>query len=172
MVKVAVLDDWQDVARGSADWSPLMKIAEVVFFGEAFADEGDAAEKLADFGIVLSMRERTKFPKSLIERLPNLRMLGITGERNLSLDVEACTERGIVVCHTTSSGRARAATAELALGLMLTAGRGIAMADANMREGKFQRGLPVGMSFAGKTIGVLGLGKLGSCMARYCGRWG
>ncbi len=91
MTKVAVLDDWQDVARGSTDWSPLITRAEVMFFEQAFNDEEDAAEKLADFEIVLSMRERTPLPGSLINRLPKLRMLGITGSHNLSLDTTACT---------------------------------------------------------------------------------
>ena len=79
MTRVAVLDDWQGVARGAADWSPLQARAEVVFFADAFADEDDAAAKLADFEIVLSMRERTPLPGSLINRLPKLRMLGMTG---------------------------------------------------------------------------------------------
>ena len=91
MIKVAVLDDWQRVARSSADWSALLARAEVVFFAEAFDDEDDAAAKLADFEIVLSMRERTTLPASLIDRLPKLRMLGITGAHNASLDTQACT---------------------------------------------------------------------------------
>jgi len=81
MTQVAVLDDWQGIARSSTDWSPLMARAEVIFFPEAFRDEDDAAEKLTDFEIVLSMRERTPLPASLIDRLPKLRMLGITGAR-------------------------------------------------------------------------------------------
>src|ERR1700689_3672443 len=101
MTKVAVLDDWQGVARGSADWSPLLARAEVVFFARAFDNEDDAAAKLADFEIVLSMRERTPLPASLINRLPRLRMLGIRGALNASLDTEACTARGIPVCSTT-----------------------------------------------------------------------
>ena len=107
MTRVAVLDDWQGVARSSADWSPLKARAEVVFFEEAFDDEDDAAAKLADFEIVLSMRERTPLPASLIDRLPKLRMLGITGARNLSLDVAACTARGVVVCNTTGASAQR-----------------------------------------------------------------
>jgi phosphoglycerate dehydrogenase-like enzyme len=88
--QVAVLDDWQGVARGAADWTALQKRAEVVFFSDAFADQEDAASKLADFDIVLSMRERTPLPASLINRLPKLKMLGMTGARNLSLDTAAC----------------------------------------------------------------------------------
>src|ERR1700735_3305033 len=117
MTRVAVLDDWQGVARGSADWSPLQARAEVVFFAQAFDNEDDAARKLADFEIVLSMRERTPLPGSLINRLPKLRMLGITGARNATLDMPACTARGIVVCHTVGGSGTQAATAELALGL-------------------------------------------------------
>src|SRR3954447_8236294 len=166
MTKIAVLDDWQGVARTSADWSPLMAKAEVVFFNRAFDDEVDAAEKLADFDIVLSMRERTPLPGSLIDRLPKLCMLGITGASNRSLDVSACTARGIVVCNTGTA--ARGATAELALGLLRAAARAIPAADANIRAGRFQEGLPVGLSLAGKTIGIVGLGSLGSLMARYC----
>jgi phosphoglycerate dehydrogenase-like enzyme len=166
MPKVAVLDDWQGVARNSADWSPLMAVAEVVFFGHAFDDEDSAVHSLTDFDIILSMRERTPLPGSLIDRLPKLRMLGITGASNRSLDLSACTTRHIVVCNTGSA--ARDATAELALGLLLAAARAIPAADANIRAGRFQEGLPVGLSLAGKTIGIVGLGRLGSCMARYC----
>jgi phosphoglycerate dehydrogenase-like enzyme len=112
------------------------------------------------------MRERTPLPGSLIDRLPKLRMLGITGSSNRSLDVSACTARGVVVCNTGTA--ARGATAELALGLLLAAARAIPAADANIRAGRFQEGLPVGLSLAGKTIGIVGLGSLGSLMARYC----
>lgn len=168
MSKIAVLDDWQGIARSSADWSRLLAHAEVVFFSQAFQDEDDAAEKLSDFEIVLSMRERTPLPASLINRLPKLRMLGITGARNASLDTPACTARGILVCNTSGGAGGQAATAELALGLLLAAARAIPAADANIRVGRFQEGVPVGISLAGKTIGIIGLGRLGSHMAYYC----
>jgi phosphoglycerate dehydrogenase-like enzyme len=167
MTKVAVLDDWQGVARTSADWSPLQARAEVAFFPKAFDNEDDAARQLAEFDIVLSMRERTPLPASLINRLPKLRMLGMTGARNASLDSAACTARGIVVCNTTGGGNSEAATAELALGLLVSAARAIPAGDANIRAGKFQEGVPVGHTLAGKTLGVIGLGRLGSHMARY-----
>jgi phosphoglycerate dehydrogenase-like enzyme len=167
MTKVAVLDDWQGVAKTSADWSPLQARADVVFFAKAFDNEDDAARQLADFDIVLSMRERTPLPGSLINRLPKLRMLGMTGARNASLDTPACTARGVVVCNTTGGGNNEAATAELALGLLLAAARAIPAGDANIRTGKFQEGVPVGRVLAGKTLGVIGLGRLGSHMARY-----
>jgi phosphoglycerate dehydrogenase-like enzyme len=168
MAKVAVLDDWQGVAQTSADWSKLMARAEVTFFAHAFANEDEAAAKLADFDIVLSMRERTPLPASLINRLPKLRMLGMTGARNASLDTAACTARGIVVCNTQGGGSNEAATAELALGLLLAAARGIPTGDANLRaHGKFQEDVPVGITLAGKTLGLIGLGRLGGHMARY-----
>jgi phosphoglycerate dehydrogenase-like enzyme len=167
MPRVAVLDDWQGVAESSADWSLLFARAEVMFFEQAFADENEAAHKLADFEIILSMRERTPFPASLISRLAKLKMLGITGSQNRSLDLSACNARGVLVCNT-GLGSGQAATAELALGLLLAAARAIPAADANMRAGRFQQGLPVGISLAGKTIGIIGLGRLGSAMARYC----
>jgi phosphoglycerate dehydrogenase-like enzyme len=168
MTRVAVLDDWQGVASSSADWSQLLSRADVVFFPQAFDDEDAAAAALADFEIILSMRERTPLPGSLISRLPKLRMLGITGARNASLDTAACTARGIPVCNTGGGTGAQAATAELALGLLLAAARAIPAADANMRSGRFQEGLPAGISLAGKTIGIVGLGRLGSYMAGYC----
>lgn len=168
MTRVAVLDDWQGVARGAADWTPLTARAEVVFFADAFADQDDAAAKLADFEIVLSMRERTPLPGTLINRLPKLRMLGMTGARNLSLDTPACTARGVVVCHTQGGGYADSATAELALGLLISAARGLAVGDAVIRAGGFQMGVPVGIGLAGKTLGVIGLGRLGGYMAAYC----
>ena len=166
--KIAVLDDWQGVARGAADWSALDARADVTIFQEAFADEDDAVAKLADFDIVLSMRERTPLPATLIDRLPKLRMLGMTGARNASLDTPACTARGIPVCATHGGGYADSATAELALGLLLAAARGIPRGDANMRGGAFQMGVPVGIGLAGKTMGMMGLGRLGGYMATYC----
>lgn len=167
MKKVAVLDDWQGLARRCADWSALEARSEVVFFGQAFESEDAAAQKLAEFDIILSMRERTPLPASLIERLPRLRMLGITGVQNRSLDLVACTAKKIMVSNTVGQGRHRDSTAELALGLMLAVARSIPAADANMRAGRFQEGLPAGMSMSGKTIGIVGLGKLGIQMARY-----
>lgn len=168
MTKVAVLDDWQGIAREATDWSVLQSRAEVVFFADAFADEDDAVAKLRDFEIVLSMRERTPLPASLINRLPNLKMLGMTGARNMSLDTAACTARRIPVCNTQGGGYADSATAELALGLLISAARGLAVGDAVIRAGGFQLGVPVGIGLAGKTIGLIGLGRLGSYMGAYC----
>ena len=166
MVKIAILDDWQGVARKSADWSRLAARAELEFFADAFASEDDAARALEDFDILLTMRERTAFPETLIRRLPRLRMIGVTGPSNPLLDLEACARQGVTVCNTPPS-QALYATAELALGLMIAAARAIPVADKTMRAGGFQRGVPVGMNLAGKTLGVVGLGRLGARLARY-----
>jgi phosphoglycerate dehydrogenase-like enzyme len=167
MTKVAVLDDWQGVARGSADWVPLEARAEVVFFREAFESEDAAVAALGSFEIILTMRERTPLPASLINRLPKLRMLGITGNHNPSLDVAACVARGIVVSNTVAGSGGSTATAELALGLLIAAARAIPAGDAAMRRGGFQDGVPVGIALAGKTLGVIGLGRIGSQMAAF-----
>ncbi len=168
MAKIAILDDWQDVARESADWSALAARAELTFFADAFGSQDEAADALADFDILLTMRERTAFPETLIRRLPKLRMIGITGAYNASLDVAACERQGVTVCNTAGGGPgAPFATAELALGLLIAAARAIPAADAALRAGGFQRGVPVGRGLAGKTLGVVGLGRLGARMARY-----
>jgi len=167
-MKIAILDDWQDVARSYADWSPLASRAHLTFFADAFDTEDEAAAALADFEILLTMRERTAFPETLLRRLPKLRMIGITGAQVATLDLEACSRLGIVVCGTAGGGPgAPLATAELALGLLIAAARGIPAADATMRAGAFQRGVPVGLSLAGKTLGIVGPGRLGTRMARY-----
>jgi phosphoglycerate dehydrogenase-like enzyme len=167
LAKIVILDDWQDVARSSADWSRLTARADLVFFADAFASEDEAAIGLADFDILLTMRERTAFPETLIRRLPKLRMISITGGSNASLDVAACTRQGVAVCNTTGGGGAPYATAELALGLMIAAARAIPTADRTMRAGGFQNSVPVGMGLAGKTLGIVGLGRLGAQLARY-----
>jgi phosphoglycerate dehydrogenase-like enzyme len=163
-VKIAIIDDWQLVARSSADWSTLTARAELVFFADAFSSEDDAALALANFDIILTMRERTAFPQSLISRLIKLRMIGITGPSNPTVDVAACTRQGVTVCNTRSN--ALYATAELALGLMIAAARAIPAADKIMRAGGFQYGVPVGMGLADKTLGIVGLGRLGARLAR------
>ncbi len=166
MIRLAVLDDWQGVARSIVSWQPLEGRAEIVFFDGAFESEEDAALALAPFDIVLAMRERTAFPATLIDRLPRLKMIALTGARSWTLDAAACTARGIVVSRT-GGERAVSATAELALGLMLAAARAIPVADASMRDGRFQQGVPAGVILEGRTLGVIGLGKIGSRMARY-----
>ena len=166
MMRVAVLDDWQGVAPASADWTALRAAAEVVFFKQAFADEDDAAAQLADFDVLMAMRERTPFPASLVRRLPKLKMFGLTGHRAASVDMVALAAQGVTIC-TTGGGANGAGTAEIALALMLAAARHLPAADAAIRAGGFQAGVPAGIELAGKTLGLLGLGRLGQLMARY-----
>jgi phosphoglycerate dehydrogenase-like enzyme len=166
MTRIAVLDDWQRIAQKSADWTSLMARAEVVFFDTAFASEDDAAEKLADFDILMAMRERTAFPASLVRRLAKLRMLTMTGHRAARIDTAALIGQGVTVCFTGGADNGEG-TAELALGLMLAAVRRIPCGDAAIRGGGFQHGVGVGFMLTGKTLGVIGLGRLGSLMARY-----
>lgn len=166
MRKVAVLDDWQNIARQSADWSALTARAEVVFFDTAFASEDEAADKLADFDILMAMRERTPFPTSLVSRLPKLCMFNLTGQRASSIDMAGLIKRGVTVCYTGGGGTGEQ-TAQLALALMLAAARDIQAGGAAMRDGRFQDGVKGGVVLAGKTLGVIGLGRIGSLMARY-----
>jgi phosphoglycerate dehydrogenase-like enzyme len=163
---IAVLDDWQGVARQSADWSALAERAALTFFAEPFGGEDEAVTALAPFDIIMSMRERTPFPASLVARLPRLRMLSVTGPRNRAVDLASLTARGIVVTRT-EAGEDGSATAELALALMLAAARHVAAGDATIRAGGFQTGIPQGMVLRGRTLGLIGLGRLGSLMAGY-----
>jgi phosphoglycerate dehydrogenase-like enzyme len=165
-MKIAILDDWQNAARASADWTALERRAELTFFATPFGSEDAAAEALADKKIIMAMRERTPFPASLIARLPALKMFNMTGRRARLIDMAAMAARGIVVS-TTGGGDDGAATAELALGLMLAVARGVPQGDVAIRSGKFQAGTKAGMDLAGKTLGVIGLGRIGQSMARY-----
>ncbi len=160
-MRLSILDDYQGVALGMADWSPLRGRVDIVVERKPFADEDAAARALADSEIVAAMRERTPFPRSLVERLPNLKLLNTTGMRNASFDLAALRDRGVVVCGTEGGGLD---TAELAWGLILGAARRIAEDHLSMREGLWQT--RIGNRLEGKTLGVLGLGRLGSAVAR------
>ena len=165
-MRIAVLDDWQRVARTSADWTPLLARGDVEFFSAPFLDEDEAARRLAPFEIILSIRERTPFPPSLVARLPNLRMFGLTGYRAGLIDLAGMIARGITVCFT-GGGPGVASTAELALTLMLAAARHVPAADAAVRDGRFQQGTEVGHVLEGKTLGLVGLGRIGARVGSY-----
>jgi phosphoglycerate dehydrogenase-like enzyme len=167
-VRIAVTDDWQNAARDVADWSELEKRAEVVFFQRNYsaADEDQAARDLADFDIILPTRERSRFAETLIARLPRLKMMSLTGTRAPNVDQDACTKRGIV-CTFTSGGHSPAPAAEMTLALLLAAARKIPQGDAAMRAGRFQEGIPPGINLEGRTLGLVGLGRIGQYMARY-----
>ena len=161
-MKVAVLDDYQSVAADFADWSSLPSGVEVSFFADHLNEEGALAERLADFDVVMGMRERTAFPRSLLQRLPKLRCLITTGARNASFDMEAATELGITVCGTQGAGEG---PTELTWGLIIGLLRRISEEDRLTRaEGKW--GSYVGTGLQGKTLALLGLGHIGSLVAR------
>ena len=160
-MKVAVLDDYQSVAESMADWSQLPPGAEVAFFSDHLTDESALAERLGGFDVVVGMRERTPFPRSLLERLPKLRLLVTTGRRNASFDIAAATELGVAVCGTDGAGEG---PTELTWGLIIGLLRQIPLEDRRSREGRW--GTTVGVGLKGKTIGLLGLGHIGSLMAR------
>ncbi len=164
-MKVAIIDDWQEAARRNADWTQLAARAELQFFVEPFETVDAAATALADFDVIVPMRERTRLQLDLLERLPRLRLLALTGSGVRHVDVDYCNRHGILCCG--SGGRSPASTAEFALGLMLTAARNIAACDANMRSGRFQHGLPLGIALEGKTLGVIGVGRIGTRVASY-----
>ena len=164
-MRVSILDDYQGVALGMADWSPVRaRGIDIAVERFPFVDEDAAVRALADSEIVCAMRERTPFPQQLIDRLPRLKLLITTGMRNASFDMAALKAKGVTVCGTGGPGGGNEDTAELAWGLILGAARRIAEDHAFMRQGGWQT--RVGHRVAGKTIGCLGLGRLGSAVAR------
>src|SRR5215218_6634370 len=161
MHRIAVLDDYQSVAADFTDWSQLPEPAEVVEFHDSVPDPEALVARLANFTVVIAMRERTRFSREVLERLPDLKLLVTTGMRNKSIDVEAATELGITV---TGTGFHPTATPELAWGLILATLRHIPQEDAGMRAGGWQQ--TIGGDLAGSTLGVVGLGRIGSQVAR------
>jgi phosphoglycerate dehydrogenase-like enzyme len=165
-VRIAVLDDYQDVAREYADWSSLPDDAELSVFHDHLTDHDELVRRLEPFEVVAVMRERTPFPRALIEALPNLKLLVTTGMRNASIDLAAASERGVVVSGTGSGARDDrpwGPTAELTWGLIFAVTRHIPVEDRNLRAGGWQH--TVGVELGGRTLGVLGLGRLGSQVA-------
>jgi len=162
MAKIALLDDYQNVALKMADWSGLQAKHQITVFSQHLGSEEAVAKALSDFEVIGIMRERTPFPRTLLERLPNLKLLVTTGLRNASVDVKAAKERGIVVSGTESGGHA---TAELAFALLLSLARNLPTELDNMRQGRWQT--TVGRDVRGKTLGLLGLGRLGSEVAKF-----
>jgi D-3-phosphoglycerate dehydrogenase len=159
-MKLAVLDDYQRLALKSADWRSL-KGVQVKVFDAPFASPDDAARKLKPFDILCLMRERMPFPRQLVEKLPNLKFVSLTGRRAGSLDSKALAERGIPVSHT-GAGNGTASTVELTWGLILAAARNLEQANRNMRAGKWHQALPAGTALQGKTLGLIGAGGIGA----------
>ncbi|BBY13148.1 D-2-hydroxyacid dehydrogenase family protein [Mycobacterium marseillense] len=173
MPKVAILDDYAGVALQVADWAPVQMRSDVTVF-DRHLSEGAAAEALRPFDVVCTLRERMAFPSTLIARLPNLKLITIVGTSLPNLDMGAATERGVAVAHSDFAlPRFRAmrdATPELAWGLMIATVRRLAEEHRNMRDGGWQSA--AGMTLAGKTLGLLGLGRVGKRMAEYAKAFG
>ena len=160
--RVAVLDDYQEVALSSADWSAIVGRADVTVFTDHIADRGELAGRLAPYEVIVAMRERTPFPAALLEQLPALKLLITTGMRNASFDLAAASRRGVTVCGTGGSGPG---APELAWGLIMALVRNIPQEDALVRAGGWQAA--VGRELDGRTLGLLGLGRIGQRVARY-----
>src|SRR5215467_1929669 len=157
MVRAAILDDYQNVAMDFADWSRVAKDVEIKVFNKPFASQEEAIKALQGFAIIGGMRERTPFPRKVIEALPDLKLLITTGARNNSFDVKACSERGITVCGTGVMG---SPTTGIAFGLILELTRRIGFENARLKAGAPWQ-VTIGRDLEGLTLGVLGLGKLG-----------
>ena len=158
---LAVLDDYQNVALSLADWSVLDGRASVTVFNDHLADADAVVERLQPFDIVCVMRERTPLTRTIIERLPRLRLIASTAFRNASIDVKAAEERGIPVVHT---GYTSAPIIELTWALILASARNLVAENTSLRSGGWQRS--IGDDMAGRTLGVLGLGNVGGAVAQ------
>lgn len=162
-MKIAILDDYHDVARRYADWTSLGGDSEVRIFNSHIPDAQAEAE-LADFDVIVAMRERTPFPAARIQALPRLRLLITTGMRNNAIDMAASKARGVTVCGAPGDALAATATAELAWAHILGLFKHLPAEDAAMRRGMWQTAMPEPL--AGRRLGVVGLGKLGAAVAR------
>jgi phosphoglycerate dehydrogenase-like enzyme len=160
-MRVAILDDYQNVALSLADWSDVTSRAEITVFNDHVADQGDLVERLAPFDVVCVMRERTPLPRGLIERLPRLKMIASTGPFNASIDMAAAEDHGI---HVSTTGGYVESTVELTWALILAAGRRIVDESLSVRAGGWQTS--VGLQLGGSVLGVLGLGRIGARVAR------
>ena len=160
-LRCAILDDYFDLALSVADWSTVSDRVDITVFNHPFASEQAAASALKDFEIICAMRERTAFPQSLFAALPKLKLLLTSGMRNAAIDLEAVKDRGVVLCGTQYG---RDPTASLTMGLILELTRGIGRENARMHAGEPWQKF-AGIEIEGRTLGAIGLGKLGSKVA-------
>ena len=165
--RVAVIDDYQSVALTVTDWSAVGPVGTVKSYQDHLSDADEIVSRLRGYDIVVAMRERTPFPRSLLERLPDLKLLITTGMRNNSFDMKAATELGIVVSGT---NLVPTSTAELTWALILAVARDTCGEDGRTRAGQWQQFIP--MDLAGSTLGIVGLGKLGSQVAKIAHAFG
>ncbi|GLQ51805.1 D-2-hydroxyacid dehydrogenase family protein [Dyella flava] len=158
-IRIAILDDYQNVALKLADWSVLKDRAEITVFNDHLAETADIVARLKPFDVLCVMRERTPLTRAIIEQLPHLKLIASTGAGNASIDTDAATERGIKVVHT---GYSSTPTIEFAWAMILAMARHIPIENQSVREGGWQ--LMLGTQLAGKTLGLLGLGHIGSAV--------
>jgi phosphoglycerate dehydrogenase-like enzyme len=160
-VKIAILDDYQNVALSIADWSAVAKNAEITVFNDHIDQTEALIERLLPFDVICVMRERTPLRRDIIERLPRLRFIASTGPRNISIDIAAAKERGIVVANT---GYRSTPTIELTWALILASARHVVRESNSIQAGGWQTS--VGHELDGRVLGVLGLGNVGGQVAR------
>ena len=169
-VKVAILDDYQGVALEMADWSPLEGRAEITRFRDHISDPVALVQRLKPFDVLCVMRERTPLPGSILEQLPNLKLITSTGARNASIDMVSAGARGITVCGTGPAARGGNGAAELTWALILGIIRHLPAEAASVRGGGWQ--VSIGGDLKGQTIGILGLGHIGGTTARVARAFG
>ncbi len=162
MMRIAILDDYQNASLEQANWPRLAGRAEPVVFSEHLGEVDSVAKTLSGFPIVVAMRERTPFPAALLDKLPDLKLLVTTGMRNFSIDMAAAKARGVRVCGT---GLLAHPAAELTWGLIMALSLNIPRDAASMADGGWQTG--AGRSLHGRTLGIVGLGKQGRRVARF-----
>ena len=160
-MRIAILDDYQNLALQSADWSEVASHGEITVFNDTITDPDALHARLEPFEVLCVMRERTPITSDLLRALPNLKLIVTTGKRNDAIDVATAKELGITVCGTESPSTA---TPELTFTLMLALARNLVMENASMRTGGWQTGL--GKDLAGSTLGIIGLGRLGAKVAK------
>jgi len=166
--RLAIIDDYQQVASDYAPWDSLLDDGvKVSVFSAPFVSEEQAVAALAPFDIIVAMRERTRFPRRVLESLTNLKLLVTTGMANAAIDLEAASERGILVCGT---GGSLAAAPEMTWALLLAFARNLVVEENSLRAGEWQTA--VGFELEGKTLGIVGLGKIGKRIAGYAKAFG
>lgn len=162
-MQIAVLDDYLNVAEEAADWASLD--ADVTFFYDTIHDRDVLVDRLSPFDAIVTTRERTRFPREILERLPNLKLIAGTGRKQANVDHEAATELGIPVLVTVGGGGRGNSTAELTWGLVLAVTRHIPWEDRQLRAGRWHTRVAEGLG--GRTLGILGLGRIGTIVAGY-----
>ena len=160
-MKIAILDDYQNVAMKFADWSPVANQADITVFNDHLSEPDDVVTRLQPFDVLCVMRERTPLPREIIERLPRLKMIASTGPHNASIDEQAALERNI---HITNTGYRSTPTIEMTWALILASARNLVGETTSLRAGGWQTS--IGQELFGRVLGVLGLGRIGGEMAR------